>query len=121
MASRIGRLELLFWWMASLLGGGILAGIVAGLTNNTVDYYPLPLPEALIVIAATIVTLRAVVSRFHDIGWPGWALILMFLPFLNVLTLLFLLVIPGQKRENTYGGPKVFLQRWRKSKQENLP
>lgn len=121
MAGRIGRLELLFWWMASLLGAGILAGIVAALTNSTVDHYPLPLPEALILIAATVVTLRAVLSRFHDIGCSGWALILMFLPFLNVLTLLFLLVMPGQKRENAYGEPTVFLQRWRKIKQENVP
>jgi hypothetical protein len=36
MSSRIGRLELLFWYVASFLGFGILLAIVAGLTNTAI-------------------------------------------------------------------------------------
>ena len=114
IANRIGRLELLFWWVASIVGAGILAAIVAELTNTTVGYYPHPLPEALILIAATIVLLKAVMSRFHDIGWPGSALILMFVPLVNILALLFLLIVPGRKGGNAYGEPAIFLQRFRR-------
>ena len=114
MANRIGRLELLFWYGASVLGGGIMLVIVATLTGATVGPYPHPLPQALIFIAASILGLKAVLSRLHDIGWPGWALILMFVPFVNVLALLLLLIVPGQKRANAYGEPTVFLQRLRK-------
>lgn len=121
MANRIGRLELLFWWAASIVGAGMVAAIVGGITNRTFGYYPHTLLEALILIAATIVMLRAVWSRLHDIGWPGWALVLMFVPLVDVLALLFLFVVPGEKRANAYGEPPVFLQRLRKAKREDAP
>jgi uncharacterized membrane protein YhaH (DUF805 family) len=116
MANRIGRLELFFWYVASILGAGIMMDIVATLTNTTVGSYPYPLLQAIFLIAASIVMLRAVVSRFHDIGWSGMSLIIMFVPFVNALALLFLLVAPGQKGANAYGGPSIFLQRLRRAK-----
>lgn len=121
MANRIGRLELLFWWAASIVGAGMVAAIVGGITNRTFGYYPHTLLEALILIAATIVMLRAVWSMLHDIGWPGWALVLMFVPLVDVLALLFLFVAPGEKRANAYGEPTVFLQWMRKAKREDAP
>src|SRR5258708_2138571 len=59
MANRIGRLELLFWWVASILGGGIMLAIVATLTNTTIKSYPLPLQQALPLIAVSILMLRS--------------------------------------------------------------
>lgn len=118
MANRIGRLELLFWWAASIVGASMVAAIVGGLTNTTFGYYPHKLPEALILIAATLVMLRAVLSRLHDIGWPGWALVLLFVPLVDVLALLLLFVVPGQKTANAFGEPTVFLQRLRKIRRE---
>src|SRR5262245_55121033 len=100
MVNRLGRLELLFWYVVSILGAAVMVAIAATLTNTTVGPYPMAWPEALILIAASIVALRAVLSRFHDIGWSGRALIVMFVPFVNVLALLFLLVVPGQKGAN---------------------
>jgi len=114
MANRIGRLELLFWWVASILGGGIMLAIVATLTNTTIKSYPLPLQQALPLIAVSILMLKAALSRFHDIGWPGWGLLLMFVPLVNVLAVLFLATVPGQKGANPYGEPTVFPQRLRK-------
>lgn len=116
MANRIGRLELLFWYIASVIGAGIMLDIVATLTKTTVGSYPYPLLQAIFLIAASIVALKAVLSRFHDIGWSGRALIIMFVPLVNVLALLFLLVAPGQKSANSYGEPSIFLQRLRRAK-----
>ena len=121
MANRIGRLELLFWYVASIVGAGVLAAILAALTNTTFKLYPAPLPEALILIAVSIVMLKAVLSRLHDIGWSGRALVLMFVPLVNVVALLFLLVVPGQKGANPYGKPTVFLQRLRKIGTDQVP
>lgn len=121
MANRIGRLELLFWWGASVLGTVVMVAIVAALTGTTVGPYPHTLPQALIFIAASIVALRAVWSRLHDIGCPGWTLILMFVPFVNVLALLFLVIAPGQKKANAFGAPTVFLQRIRKIGSSQVP
>jgi uncharacterized membrane protein YhaH (DUF805 family) len=30
--------------------------------------------QAVWLLAAALVMLKAIVSRFHDIGWPGWAI-----------------------------------------------
>lgn len=121
MANRIGRLELLFWFGASVLGTGIMLVFVATLTGTRVGSYPHPLAQALILIAASILALKAVLSRLHDIGWPGWAIILMFVPFVDVLALLFLVIVPGQKKANAYGEPTVFLQRLRKIGSSQVP
>jgi hypothetical protein len=36
MSNRIGRLEFLFWFVASLLGSGILLAIVEGITHTAI-------------------------------------------------------------------------------------
>ena len=116
MSNRIGRLELLFWLVASNLGAVVLLAIVASLTNTAIEFDRTrhPWAQALCYLAAVVVILRAVVSRFHDIGWPGWAIILMFVPLVDILALLLLMLVPGQKRPNLYGNPPKFLQRFRK-------
>jgi|SRR5882724_3723306 len=80
MSNRIGRLELLFWFVSSILAGGILLAIVASLTRTAIEFGTHPLSQALCIIAVAVVILRAAVSRFHDIGWSGWAVLLMFVP-----------------------------------------
>jgi uncharacterized membrane protein YhaH (DUF805 family) len=116
MSDRIGRLELLFWFVVSILGSGILLAIVASLTNTAIEFDRTrhPLSQALCLIAATVVMLKAVVSRFHDIGLSGWAVLLMFVPLVDIVALLLLVVVPGQKAPNIYGKPPTFLQRFRK-------
>jgi len=117
MPQRIGRLELFIWLAVATVGCGILLVIVAVLTNSPIqtDRTRYPLPQALCLILATVVILRAVVSRFHDIGWSGWAVLLMFIPPVGILVLLFLLIIPGQKQPNAHGEPPIFLRSFRKS------
>jgi hypothetical protein len=46
--------------------------------------------------------------------WAGWAIPLMFIPLVDVIAFLFLLLAPGQKARNVYGDPPIFLQRLRK-------
>jgi len=116
MSNRIGRLELLFWFAATIVGSGILLAIVASVTNAPIELgrTRYPLSQALCFIAVAVVTLKAVASRFHDIGWPGWAVLLMFVPLVDIVALLLLVVVPGQKKPNLYGEPPIFLQRFRK-------
>jgi uncharacterized membrane protein YhaH (DUF805 family) len=115
MSNRIGRLELLFWFGASSVGGGILVAIVASVTHTAVDPGDShPWPQAICLIAAVVVILRAVVSRFHDIGWSGAAMLLVFVPLVGLVALVLAFVVPGQKRPNLYGEPPIFLQRFRK-------
>lgn len=121
MANRIGRLELLFWYSASVFSAVVLVLIIDTLTGTTVGPSRYPLPQAVILIAASLLALRAVWSRLHEIGWPGWMLFFMFVPFVNVLALLLLVIAPGQKKTNAYGAPTVFLQRLRDIRSTQAP
>ena len=122
MSDRIARLELLFWCGAPTIVGSLVFTIVAlGVGGVDVDmqsgdpkFRSLLAPVALL---ASIVILKAAVSRLHDLGWPGWVVLLAFVPLVDVLFFLVLLTVPGQKKTNAYGEPPMFLERWRKSKQ----
>lgn len=115
MSNRIGRLEFIFWFVASILSFGILLGIVATFTNTPIEVGGThPMSQALCLILAAMVILRGAVCRFHDLGWPGWAVLLLFVPLVDIIALLLLLSVPGQNRSNRYGGPSIFLQRFRK-------
>jgi uncharacterized membrane protein YhaH (DUF805 family) len=115
MSNRIGRLELLFWCVASILAGSIVLAIVSLVANIPMEPDRTPhWSHALVLIAVAVVLLKAQISRFHDIGWSGRAVLLMFVPLVNVLAFLLLLVMPGQKPPNRYGEPTIFLQRLRK-------
>jgi uncharacterized membrane protein YhaH (DUF805 family) len=122
MSNRIARLELLFWCGAPIIVGSLVLTIVA-LSVGAVDVdiqsgdpklRSLLAPVALL---ASIVILKAAVSRLHDLGWPGWVVLLAFVPLVDILFFLALLTVPGQKKTNAYGAPPMFLERWRKSKQ----
>jgi uncharacterized membrane protein YhaH (DUF805 family) len=116
MTNRIGRLELLFWFVASIVGCGIMLGIVSVLTNTPLEpgRTRYPWSQALWFVAASIVMLKAMVSRLHDIGRSGLAVLFMFVPLVNLAALLFSVIVPGQKSANPYGEPTVFLERLRK-------
>jgi uncharacterized membrane protein YhaH (DUF805 family) len=123
MTNRIGRLELLFWFVASIIGCGIMLGTVSVLTNTPLepDRTRYPLSQALWFVAASIVMLKAMVSRLHDIGRSGLAVLLIFVPLVNLVALLLLIVVPGQNSANPYGEPTVFLQRLRKIGHGQVP
>lgn len=116
MANRIGRLELLFWFVTSIFGAGIALAIVSVLTSIPIqpERTRHPWLQAVWLLAAALVMLKAIVSRFHDIGWPGWAVLVMAVPLVDLIALLFLILAPGHKQANVYGEPPIFLQRLRK-------
>jgi uncharacterized membrane protein YhaH (DUF805 family) len=116
ISNRIGRIEFLFWCGAPIIVGSTVLSIVAfvgGVTDITAPGSPLHGLFGLMVLAAAIVILRAEVSRFHDLGWTGWAALLAFVPIVDIFVFLLLLVVPGQKAQNAYGDPPMFFQRVR--------
>jgi uncharacterized membrane protein YhaH (DUF805 family) len=116
MANRIGRLEFVFWCGAPIVAGSIFLDFVAaavGAPDGHAAGAPLHGLFALVVLAASIVILKAEVSRLHDLGRPGWTVLLAFVPLVSILVFLLLLVAPGQKTDNPYGDPPAFLQRFR--------
>jgi uncharacterized membrane protein YhaH (DUF805 family) len=117
MANRIGRLEFVFWCGAPIVAGSIVLDIVAaavGAPNVPTVGAPLHGLFAIVVLAASIVILKAEISRLHDLGWPGWTVLLAFIPLVSIVVFLLLFLAPGQKTNNPYGVPPLFLQRFRK-------
>jgi uncharacterized membrane protein YhaH (DUF805 family) len=51
--------------------------------------------QALCFIVAVVMILKAVMSRFHDIGWSGSAVLLMFVPLVDIVALF---IIAGRTR-----------------------
>ena len=42
-------------------------------------------------------------KRFHDFGWSAWSILLGFIPIVNLVVELMLLIVPGNKGPNKYG------------------
>ncbi len=100
-----------------MVAGSVVLDIVAAAVGAP-DWHTVGSPLhglfAIVVLAASIVILKAEVSRLHDLGWPGWAVLLAFVPLVSILIFLLLLLAPGQKTNNPYGEPPIFLERFRK-------
>jgi uncharacterized membrane protein YhaH (DUF805 family) len=116
MSNRIARLEFLLWCSAPVIVGSLVFTIVA-LSVGAIDVdvhsggpklRGLLAPVALL---ASVVILKAAVSRLHDLGWPEWGVVLAFVPLVDIVFFLVLLIVPGQKKSNAYGKPPMFLTR----------
>lgn len=44
-----------------------------------------------------------IIRRYHDLGWSGWNLLLLFIPIMNLYLLLCLFLKIGQDKNNKYG------------------
>jgi uncharacterized membrane protein YhaH (DUF805 family) len=122
MSNRIARLEFLFWCGAPIIVGSLvftIAALSVGVVDVDIQSGDPKLRSLLapVVLLASIVILKAAVSRLHDLSWPGLLVVLAFVPLVGIVFFLVLLTVPGQKKANAYGEPPMFLERWRKSKQ----
>jgi uncharacterized membrane protein YhaH (DUF805 family) len=117
ISNRIGRLELLFWCVIPILASSLLMVIMTVAVSPTILVplrYPVNGPFAVVLILVSITILKSAVSRFHDLGWPGWLVLLLFVPLVDIVVFLFLLLMPGQKTPNPYGELPTFLQQLRR-------
>jgi uncharacterized membrane protein YhaH (DUF805 family) len=116
ISNRIGRVEYLLWCSVPIVVGSVLAdliGLSIGVINFQSDDAAIRRVVTPVVLVVAVIILRAGVSRFHDICWSGWFVLLMFVPLLNLVIFLLLVLIPGQKAGNKYGDPPMFFGRLR--------
>lgn len=105
---RIGRLRYLQYLLLNLvlvtiLNALFLAG--SGLTDNLAVQGGLWLLAAILSLPMILGDLFLGIRRLHDLNLTGWLLLLGFIPYLNILFELFLLLMPGKETENRYGMP----------------
>jgi uncharacterized membrane protein YhaH (DUF805 family) len=116
ISNRIGRLEYFLWCSVPIVVGSVLAeliGLSIGAINLQSDDAAVRRVVTPVVLIVAVIILRAGVSRFHDIGWSGWFVLLMFVPLLNLIIFLLLVFIPGQKTGSKYGDPPLLFGRLR--------
>lgn len=92
--NRIGRSKLFL----GLIGYLILASITLAIIPKSAS-----LISGLIVLFIGIRCIILIRKRLHDIGQSGWLMLLLLIPFFQVIPGLILLIFPGNKGANKYG------------------
>ncbi|WP_119396212.1 DUF805 domain-containing protein [Salinibius halmophilus] len=64
-------------------------------------------------IALIVYSLRMLVfRRLHDLGHSGWLFLLSFIPLVNIIFGLYMILAPGNATANQYGGVPTANQTW---------
>ena len=95
-----GRAGLWEYWCFKL-GNVLLAGVYAFAVHSGPDFLLYPLYP--FYLAWGIAGFTLLIRRLHDLGLPGWALILFLVPLLNLVLMAMVAFFPGEKRANSYG------------------
>lgn len=93
---RANRAE--YWWFQAF----ILLMLVAVITLSTLGEALGGWAFILFGLGLFVPNIAAGVRRLHDIGWSGWAYLIVLLPFGSIVMLV-LMVLPGQEGANKYG------------------
>ncbi len=88
----VGLLTLIFGGVGYLVSGSEDAFLVAGVIFFIIAFIP-----------ALIITIRWGIRRVHDFNVSGWLMLLMFVPYVNSIFQLILILVPGTKGPNPYG------------------
>lgn len=57
----------------------------------------------ILLIASLVVGISFSVRRVHDIGYTGWVLLLLVIPYVDLAVQLVLFLVPGKQEDNEYG------------------
>lgn len=104
---RIGRMR----YLAYVAGLSALAGVTG--SQLTAFWQPNAYTNLALVIAIAvlgnipplILMLILTRRRIHDINLRGWYMLLLLLPYINLVMVLILVVMPGSKGSNKFGRP----------------
>lgn len=99
-SGRIGRLR----FLAYGTGGYLLLALVGGMVGaGSALIHPLlfPIGMALAGLAYFAFACLVAIQRSHDMGWSGWTIPLVIVPFVGLLWIF----MPGSKGANRYGAP----------------
>ncbi len=101
VTGRIGRLRYLAWGIPALLAFfAAMLVLLVGLGSGRIFSIVLGLGAFL---AGLVVLLRVSILRLHDLGRSGWWVLMFFVPLLNLVTHLVLMLAPGEPVANEHG------------------
>ncbi|MCY4048535.1 MAG: DUF805 domain-containing protein [Hyphomicrobiales bacterium] len=91
-------------WTLILVGGTIGITISAAVSeHNDGGGAVVVLILALILLVIAVSDLAVTSQRFRDIGFTGWAALLILIPYVGFIVWIVLMFIPGTRGENRYG------------------
>lgn len=112
LKGRIGRLRYLVYSMLAMLLVGVVVALLAGLLgafgNAHLWFGRGGVPTFMLVVLALLMFLPAIVlavRRLNDFNASGLLVLLMFVPLVNMILTLLLLLMPGTAGANRYGLP----------------
>lgn len=102
---RIGRQSFILGQLFMMaLGGVVIARIVAVRDDETqLALWGLALISLVLIAACSMFALT--IKRLHDLGFPGALSILLFVPTVNLVMLMLLMVVPSSSETNRHGPP----------------
>ena len=105
---RIGRLTFLWLWLGALVVAGAIAIAIkeGGLNEPTFS----PANSSMwLLVAVMIFNFAILIARFRDAGKSGWWSLIGLIPFVYVLVVFYLLVVPGTPGRNRFGPKDIGL------------
>ena len=107
VAGRMGRIRYLNSFSGAYLSGmllmAVLGGVLAAIGSARIEFFYVPM--GLVYLGILVLWFMFAIQRLHDIDQPGWLSLFYLVPFLNVLFLFYLLLMPGDKVKNRFGRP----------------
>jgi uncharacterized membrane protein YhaH (DUF805 family) len=103
MSGRIGRLRMVVYTAGYNMLFAALTVVVVTVLGGADG--PTPLLAVVGAVGAVFVLLLPMWRRLHDLDRSGWWAVLMFVPLINLLLLLYLLLMPGNNDVNGHGAP----------------
>lgn len=105
---RIGRLQFLWLTLGTVVAGIIMTTMIreGGLAE------PSLLPPnftTLLIVASICFNLAFIIARLRDADKSGWWSLIAFIPFVYLLVVFYLLVVPGTPRRNRFGPEDIGL------------
>ena len=99
-----GRVNRAWYFWHVLLDDLVIAGMGAALVfaSDTLALV-FALPMAGVALAGAWAAIAITVKRLHDLGRPGWHVLLMAIPLYNIYLGLTLIFVRGEAGDNEYG------------------
>lgn len=102
-AGRIGRLGYLLGGLYPLLILVSIAALTALVGHSRIVSIVSLLIGMAVIVAIIPLSISLHIRRWHDLGQTGWLILLGFIPLINIIVAILLLILPGTKGHNEYG------------------
>lgn len=101
---RLNRSTFFLGWLVFLLFSIIVVAVALSITDGFSHFNPvISIVIAVLFAGLYFFFFSLAVRRFHDMGRSGWTCLLVLIPYINLLVLLYLFFMRGNKEKNKYG------------------